>query len=124
LHKIHLIFTFVGISTIALLYGVSPQWFARTFLDIPELELDFAHILRAVMGLYLALGLFWLYGAFNDKYRNPALLTFLIFAAGLVIGRIVSVLADGLPSPILMLYLFLELIFVPITYWIFKQPDE
>jgi Na+-driven multidrug efflux pump len=56
--KYFLIFAFVAVSIIALLYGVSPQWFARTFLDVPEIALDFAHILRAVMCLYLALGLF------------------------------------------------------------------
>ena len=73
--KYFLIFAFVAVSIIALLYGVSPQWFARTFLDVPEIALDFAHILRAVMCLYLALGLFWLFAAFTDKYRNTAVFT-------------------------------------------------
>ena len=54
----YLIFAFVAVLLIALLYGVSPQWFARTFLNVPVIPLDFAHILRSVMCLYLALGLF------------------------------------------------------------------
>ena len=34
-----------------------------------------AHVFRAMTGLYLALGLFWLFAAFNDQYRNAAVLT-------------------------------------------------
>jgi len=121
--KYFLIFAFVVVGIIALLYGVSPQWFAQTFLDVPELSLDIAHILRAVMCLYLALGLFWLYGAFNDAYRNFAVLTIIIFSGGLVTGRIISIFADGQPSGILTLYIVMEFVLVPVAYWVFKLPD-
>ena len=121
--KYFLIFAFSIVAIIAFLYGVSPQWFAQTFLDVPAVSLDIAHILRAVMCLYLALGVFWLYGAFSDKYRNTAVLTTMIFAGGLVSGRIISLFADGQPSGILMLYVVLEFVLVPVAYWIFKLPD-
>jgi len=121
--KYFLIFAFVAVGIIALLYGVSPQWFAQTFLDVPELSLDIAHIFRAVMCLYLALGLFWLYGAFNDAYRNFAVLTIIIFAGGLVTGRIISLFTDGQPSGILTLYIIMEFVLVPVAYWVFKLPD-
>lgn len=58
LKQTFLVTAFVVVSIIALLYGVSPDWFASTFLGIANLDLNFAHILRAVMCLYLALGLF------------------------------------------------------------------
>ena len=122
--KYFLIFTFFTVLIIALLYGVSPQWFAQTFLGMPELDLNIAHILRAVMGLYIALGLFWLYAAFSDNYRNTAVLTTMIFAGGLVTGRIISFFADGQPSPLLLLYIVMEFMLVPVAYWIFKLPDE
>lgn len=70
-----LMFAAIAVSAIALLYGVSPHWFARAFLGIPELSLNVAHILRAVMCLYLALGAFWLYAAFSDRHRSTAVLT-------------------------------------------------
>jgi hypothetical protein len=119
----YLLFAFAAVTVIALLYGVSPRWFANTFLDVPEIPLDFAHILRAVMCLYLALGLFWLFSAFSDKYRNTAILTTIIFAGGLVLGRILSLFTDGQPSPILLLYIAMEFALVPIASWIFKLPD-
>ena len=121
--KYFLLLAFVIVSIIALLYGISPQWFALTFLDMAELDLDFAHIFRAVMCLYIALGLFWLFSAFSDKYRNTAVLTTVIFAGGLVTGRIISFFADGQPSPILVLYIFMEFILVPIAYWVFRLPE-
>ena len=122
--KYFLIVTFFTVLIIALLYGVSPQWFALTFLGMPDLDLNIAHILRAVMGLYIALGLFWLYAAFSDNYRNTAVLTTVIFAGGLVTGRIISFFADGQPSALLLLYIAMELSLVPISYWVFKLPDE
>jgi hypothetical protein len=119
-----LIFAFVVVSMIALLYGISPQWFAQTFLDINELSISSSHILRALMCLYLAVGVFWLYSAFSDRYRNTAVLTTVIFSGGLVIGRIGSLLMDGWPKPLLVLYLFLELGLIPVALGIFKLPEE
>lgn len=123
LKKYFLISAFSAVSIIALLYGVSPRWFALTFLGVSNLDVDFAHILRAVMGLYLAFGLFWLFSAFSDMYRNTALLTTMIFSAGLVVGRIISVFADGQPSPLLVLYILMEITLVPIAYLVFRLPE-
>lgn len=120
----YLILAFVMVSIIALLYGVSPNWFAGTFLGVTELSVDIAHILRAVMCLYLALGIFWLFSAFCDKYRNVAVLTTIIFAGGLVTGRIISFFADGQPSPLLVLYIVIEFSLVPIGYWVFRLPES
>jgi hypothetical protein len=121
--KYFLLLAFFVVTVIALLYGVSPRWFASTFLGVAELNLNLTHILRAVMGLYIGLGLFWLFSAFSDKYRNTAVLTSMIFAAGLVIGRIISLFADGKPSPLLMLYIMMEFVLVPIAYWVFRLPE-
>jgi uncharacterized protein YacL len=121
--KYYLIFAFVSVSIIGLLYGVCPKWFARTFLGLSDLNPDIAHILRAVMCLYIALGLFWLYSAFNDDYRNVALLTVIIFAGGLIIGRIISFFIEGQPAPILTLYIIMEFTLVPITIWVYKLND-
>ena len=103
--KAFLIAAFIIVSVIALLYGVNPQWFGRTFLNLPQLDPKIAHILRAVMCLYLALGLFWLYSAFNQKYRNVAVLITMIFSGGLVTGRIISYFKEGQPAPLLIFYI-------------------
>jgi Domain of unknown function (DUF4345) len=124
LKKAFLIGAFVAVTIIALLYGVSPTWFAATFLGVTDLNLNFAHILRAIAGLYLALAAFWLYAAFNDKYRDAALLTTILFAGGLAAGRCVSLILDGQPAPVLLFYLAMEFAVVLVAYWVFRLPER
>ena len=124
LKKLLLISSFIIISIIGLLYGVSPGWFFDAFLvDSQPPNIDQSHILRAVMTLYLALGLFWLWCAFSDKYRDAGVLVLCIFCGGLVTGRIVSVVVDGMPSPLLVLYIAMEIGMVPVCIWLLRRTD-
>jgi len=50
-------------------------------------------------------------------------LTTILFAGGLVIGRLISFIVDGQPAPLLMIYAALELALVPIAYWVYTRPD-
>src|ERR1700730_391994 len=111
--KIKKYFLLLASSTIFLvasLYGVSPYWFASAILGVFEPNHNLAHLLRAMMCLYFGFGFFWAFAAFNANYRNPALLTVMLFPAGLVIGRILSLFADGKPSPLLLFYMVAEFI--------------
>ena len=122
LKKALLILSFFTICTIGLLYGVSPQWFFETFLlDSPDPNIDQSHILRAVMTLYIALGIFWLYCAFSDKYRDAGIVVLAVFCGGLVAGRILSVLIDGTPSPLLSFYIILEIGMIPVCIFLLKS---
>lgn len=119
-----LVLAFITICIIALLYGISPQWFFETFLVSSQLPgIDQSHILRAVMMLYIALGLFWLYSAFSDKYRDAGIVVLAVFCGGLASGRILSVIIDGAPSPILITYIFMELSLVPICIWLLRREN-
>ena len=120
----YLVVSSIIVAVIALMYGLSPQWFARSFLGVRDLDVNLAHILRAVMGLYVGFGLFWLFAAPSNRHRNTAVLTTLIFAAGLVSGRIISLVADGLPSPLLVGYTVAELALLPVAYWVYRLPQE
>jgi hypothetical protein len=122
--KSFLVVCFVGILPVALGYGFSPQWFVRRFFGVMALDPNLAHILRAVMGLYLSLAGFWLYAAFSDKYRNAGVLSVALFDGGLLSGRLVSLLVDGIPSPLLQLYTVVELLILPCAIWIFLRPEE
>ena len=122
LKKTFLILAFAMVSIIALLYGIDPPWFARTFFGVDNLNVNFAHILRAIMCLYLALGCFWLFSAFSDRHRDTAILTTMVFAGGLFIGRVLSFIIDGQPAPLLILYAALEFMIVPVAWWIYARP--
>ncbi len=38
-----LIFACLAVTPIALLYGIAPDWFARTFLGMPQIDRNIAH---------------------------------------------------------------------------------
>lgn len=121
--QIVLVLSAATIFLVASLYGIAPRWFAAHVLGVAEPHHNLSHILRAMMFLYFGFGLFWLYAAFNVQYRNPALLTVVLFPAGLVIGRIISFVADGKPSPLLFFYMVTELIQVPLAWWAFRLKE-
>ncbi len=122
LKKALLLVSFATISVIALIYGVSPAWFSKTFLlEANTPSVDQSHILRAVMMLYIALGGFWLYSAFSDKFRDAGIIVLALFCGGLVSGRLMSIMLDGRPSPLLLLYVAMELAIVPICIWLLKS---
>ena len=121
--KYFLIFAFLAIIPIALAYGISPDWFASTLLGINDLDTNIVYILRAIMCFYLALSFFWLYSAFKPAYRNPVLLSIVMFTGGLVVGRLLSYFIDGEPQPILLLYIGLEFLLTPIAYLVYKLPE-
>ena len=123
LKKAFLLLAFAMVVIIALLYGIDPSWFASTFLGVDDLSVNVAHILRAVMCLYLALGFFWLFSAFSDTHRNTAILTTMVFAGGLVSGRLLSFAVDGQPAPILVFYAALEFMIIPVAWWIYARPE-
>ncbi len=123
LKKAYLVLAFAMVSIIGLLYGISPAWFADRYLGVGDLNPNIAHILRAVMCLYLALGVFWLFSAFSNAHRSTAILTTIIFAGGLVIGRIISFFIDGQPTPLLVTYAVMEFALVPIGCWIYTRSE-
>lgn len=124
LKKYFLIISFLTVASIALIYGISPGWFAHFWLGVDTLDPNFTHILRAIMGLYLALGMFWLVAAFRAKYRNVAIVTVLIFCSGLVLGRCLSFIVDGWPSPLLQLYAGIELAVIPVACWLLRLREK
>ena len=98
-----------GLTPIALSYGVAPEISLRYLFDIDATPTNVTHIFRAIMGLYMALALFWLVGAFTKKYKLHALYSLVIFMLGLAVGRVGSLIVDGIPHWLLVVYLFLEL---------------
>ncbi len=60
------------------------------------------------MGLYFAQIIFWYLGVAFQVFRQPALYTLMVFMFGLAFGRVLSLIVDGTPNNLLLLYLFLE----------------
>lgn len=105
-----LIFCAIGLIPIALGYGAKPSTSLDMLFGIIVETTNLTHILRAVMGLYLAMVILWFWGAFNQQMRIPALISCAVFMLGLASGRILSFVVDGLPHWLLVVYAILEIV--------------
>ena len=106
--SVFLVVAAAGLAPIALSYGASPQASLSYLFNIDAGDVNTRHIFRAVMGLYLALIVFWIGGAKSESLKLPALWSLTIFMLGLASGRVLSLVVDGMPHPLLIAYMLLE----------------
>ena len=118
-----LVFVAIGVFCVSLGYGFLPNLTMPFLYDIEVSNTNLLNILRAISGLYIALVIFWIVGAYNSNLQLPALWSLTIFMTGIAAGRIASILIDGLPSPIFIFYLFLEIMFALIGYTLIKNKE-
>jgi hypothetical protein len=109
LQKILLLISATGLIPIALSYGLVPEKTLTPLFDFSVDNMNLTHIMRAVMGLYFGQIVFWFMGAFNPKLRRPAMYVLVVFMLGLAFGRFLSIILDGIPHWLLIVYLGLEL---------------
>lgn len=76
------------------------------------------------MGLYLANASFWLVAAGKPDLQRPALWVLFLFMVGLAFGRVLSIILDGMPGPILLFYLVAELFFAALAFVSLRRNDE
>jgi len=105
-----LLFIALGVFPVSLIYGGNPAVSMPSFYGIEVDTVNLFNILRAVMGLYIALCIFWAIGALYEKLRLPALWSLAIFMTGIASGRILSLILDGMPSPLFTFYLVVEVV--------------
>jgi hypothetical protein len=119
-NRAFLIFCAVGLVPIALGYGAKPAISLDALFGITVDTLNLAHIMRAVMGLYLGMVVFWLWGAFRPSLTGPALAACAVFMLGLAAGRLLSFVIDGMPHWLLIVYAALEIVLGLIAVTLYK----
>ena len=115
-----LVFVAIGVFFASLGYGFLPSLTMPFLYEIEVTNTNLLNILRAISGLYIALVTFWILGAYNSNLQLPALWSLTIFMTGIALGRVASILIDGLPSSIFIFYLFIEIISGLIGYALLK----
>lgn len=121
--QMFLLIAAVGLVPIALSYGLVPQISLKYVLGISVSETNAIHIYRAIMGLYLALSIFWMIGFYKTHLRDAALYSLIVFMFGLAAGRILSLIIEGIPHWLLVVFLFLELGFGAIGMLLVRRSD-
>ena len=107
--KILLTVAAVGLIPIALGYGFMPEKTLTPLYGFSVENVNLTHIFRAVMGLYFGMIVIWLLGVSKKELRRPAMYCLVIFMLGLAGGRLLSLIVDGIPHWLLVVYLVLEL---------------
>jgi|688.fasta_scaffold00793_20 hypothetical protein len=110
--NLHLLISALIVGLAGLAYGLYPNQILPLLFDFKIETVDLNNVFRAIMGLYLALAFYWLYGVCNIAYWRQATLSNVIFIAGLAFGRIVSIIIDGWPSLAFSIGTFLEVMVV------------
>ena len=114
--SLFLIFVAAGVFFISLSYGLFPSQSLVYLYDIEVTNTNLKNIFRAIMGLYISLVAFWIIGARYKSLQLPALWSLTIFMLGLAMGRLLSLVIDGLPYPPFVLYMLLEFLFAAVGY--------
>ena len=109
--RFYLIFSAAGLILVALSYGVAPAAVLPKVLDLTVEGTDQTHIFRAIMGLYLGMITLWIVGAFRPDFTRVAVISEIFFMLGLACGRVLSIIVDGVPSPLLVAYAIVEVAF-------------
>ncbi len=119
--KFYLLLSAIGLGAIALSYGLVPGTLLPMVLDFTIESVDLTHIFRGVMGLYLGMVLFWITAALKPALTRAGVLSVIFFMAGLGLGRVLSLLIEGMPSPLLLVYLGLEAAMAALGLFVLKK---
>jgi len=89
----------------ALNYGINPAAVLPKTMTIAVEGTDQTEMLRAIMGHYLGMTTFCVIAAFTPAWRHIAVIWAVFFLYSIALGRILSLIVDGVPIRLLLLYL-------------------
>lgn len=110
--NLHLGIGSITICIVGLSYGLWPEKVLPFLFDFKVESVDLNHVFRAMMGLYLGFATYWIIGIFKEEHWRGATLSSIVFMGGLAIGRMVSILIDGIPSVVFLIGTVVEILFM------------
>jgi hypothetical protein len=122
--NLHLILSAIILIPVALGYGIAPKTVLPMLLNIHLETVDMLNICRAIMVLYLAISILFLMGIFNKKYWFTATITNIFLMGGLALGRILSLVLDGIPSPIFLWGTLGEMVLAVFAFYQLKKWEK
>ena len=124
LMRFYLLLAVFLIVPIALNYGLAPAATLPKALDIAVSGTDLTHIFRVLMCLYLGAAAFWGIAAFTPSWQRTAVIWVIFFVFSIAAGRVISLIVDGQPSPLLLIYLGLEIAAGLLGLFILRAADR
>ncbi len=99
----------VGVGAIGLGYLGLPGVVLGIYGVALQSVSEAAIVRSAYGGVFVAFAVLFELGARHRAYQRPALVALTVFMSGFALGRIVSLAVDGVPHPILVAILFVEI---------------
>lgn len=122
--NLHLILSILIVAPIALIYGLFQEQVLPLFFDFHVETTDLKNVFRAIMFLYLGMVLIWIQGILKPELWETATLVNIVFMGGLGLGRLLSLLLDGIPSPPFAIGLIGELALAFLGFYQFKKAAQ
>lgn len=119
--NLHLILSVLIVIPAALFYGLFPDEALPLLFDFEVQTTDLKNVFRAILGLYLAFSAVWLLGIFQASFWKIATVSNFLFMFGLVFGRILSMILDGMPSPVFAMGIVGELILGLFSFYQYQK---
>ncbi|CAL2055747.1 conserved membrane hypothetical protein [Tenacibaculum sp. 190524A05c] len=107
--NLQLLISAIVVIAVSFVYGFNPSEILPAVFGFEVTAIDLKNIFRAIMGLYIFFGVFWIVGIVKSRFWEAATLSNILFMGGLASGRIISTFADGISKQFLI-GAFLELI--------------
>jgi Domain of unknown function (DUF4345) len=108
--NLHLAISAFCVLIVGLAYGIFPDSILHVLFDFNFESHDFRHLLKGIMGLYIGISIYWLWGIIHAENWQAATQSNIVFMGGLACGRIISLISDGMPSMAYLLGLLIELL--------------
>lgn len=93
--NLHLGSTALVVISAGLIYGGNPSEILPQVFGFEVRDLELKNMLRAIMGLYLAVGSYWIIGVCKPQHWRAATQLNILFMGGIAFGRVVSTILDG-----------------------------
>ena len=119
--NLHLMISIIIVVPIALAYGIFPEKLLPMLFDFEIVTTDTHNIFRAIMGLYLAMIIVWIAGILKPRLWETATIVNIFFMGGLAAGRLVSFVAEGIPSLSLVIGFGIEILLAVWGYYNWKK---
>jgi len=110
--KFFLLVNAIALIPVSLTYGFLPEGTLDLLYGIETTvnDINLKHMMKALMGVYLAMVFYWFIGAYKEKHQQGALRTLIFFMFGVATGRLFSFLIDGIPDWPFIFFFFAEIV--------------
>lgn len=119
--------TLIGAGVMMLVIGALHLVAPQMMMEAPKIQLtstNHYHVIRAAYGgAYLGIAALFLLGLFRPEHQPTSLLSVALLFYGFAVGRLYSILADGLPVALYLAVLAFEVLFATMAVLTLRRSD-